>query len=98
MENFESVIDETQPISTGFLNTKEGDNIVKYMLGNEEVPIHLIISAKKYVFTTLCPHKGKFGHVLVCPVRQVHRFTELTELELLEMFVTARDFVQKLDQ
>ena len=37
------------------------------------------------------------GHVLVCPVRQVTAFKQLTELETLEMFATAKEIVTKFE-
>ena len=37
------------------------------------------------------------GHVLVCPVRQVTSFKQLTELETLEMFATAKEIATKFE-
>ena len=31
------------------------------------------------------------GHILVCPTRKVARFADLTELELIEMWMAAQE-------
>ena len=38
------------------------------------------------------------GHVLICPIRQVSKFTDLTELETLELFVTAKLVMKGLEE
>ena len=37
-------------------------------------------------------------HVKVCPTRVVKRFTELTELETLELFSCAKEIAKKLEE
>ncbi len=35
------------------------------------------------------------GHILVCPTRKVARFQDLTELELIEMWMAAQEISEK---
>ena len=37
------------------------------------------------------------GHVLVCPARVVEYFRDLTELEVLEIFVCAKEIANKFE-
>ena len=44
------------------------------------------------------PSGFSIGHVLVCPIRNVTKFTDLTELETLELFVTAKLVMKGLEE
>ena len=37
------------------------------------------------------------GHVLICPARVVQFFRDLTELEVLELFVCAKEIANKFE-
>ena len=53
---------------------------------------------RRHVFVMVNPKGLSQGHVLICPVRQVSKFTELTELETLELFVTAKLVMKVLEE
>ena len=38
------------------------------------------------------------GHVLICPTRAVHNLKDLNELEVLELFVTAKEIAKKFEE
>ena len=67
-----------------------------YFAGQEILPKYVFI-ARRYCFAMVNPKPVTDGHVLVCPVRQVTAFHQLTELETLEMFATAKEIVSKFE-
>ena len=61
-------------------------------------PEHVFIE-RRYVFGMVHHKPVTDGHVLICPMRQnVYSIAELTELEVLEMFVCAREVVKVFDE
>ena len=54
------------------------------------IPSSLVFIDRRHIFAMVNPRGMSQAHVLICPVRQVAKFTELTELETLELFVTAK--------
>ena len=61
------------------------------------IPSSLVFIARKHVFAAMHPRGLTKGHVIVCPVRPVAHFAELTELETLEVFVCSQQITKAFE-
>ena len=89
----------TQPNS----NSSSASNIslpapALYRLGARSVPSSQVFIARKHVFAMVNPRGLLPGHVLVCPARVVAHFSELTELETLELFVCSQQITKAFEE
>ena len=46
----------------------------------------------------VAPEPVTDGHVLICPTRSVAHLKDLNELEVLELFVTAKEIAKKFEE
>ncbi len=45
---------------------------------------------RRHIHSIFSPRGFLIGHMLICPIRQVTKFTELSELESLNLFVSVK--------
>ena len=68
-----------------------------FRLGARLIPSSQVFIARRHVFAAVHPRGLAPGHVIVCPVRPVAHFGELTELETLEVFVCAQQITKAFE-
>lgn len=59
---------------------------------------HFIVWRGKHCFVIMNLYPYNSGHMMIVPYRQVARFDELTDAELLDMMKTMRKAIQALDE
>ena len=73
-----------------------------FWFGDQPVPNSLVFIARKHVYAMVNPRGIMPGHVMVVPIRQngtaPSQFSELTELETLEMFVCAKQITKAFEE
>jgi len=77
--------------------SKGGENARTLIFGGQVVSMANVFISRRYVYAMVNPKPVTTGHVLICPTRQVRRFKDLTELEVLELFICAKEVVQKFE-
>ena len=60
-----------------------------FSFGSQQISGKHVFLARRYVYAMVTPFPVTIGHVIVCPTRTVEKISELHELEVLELFVTA---------
>ena len=66
--------------------------------GLTQVPSTQVFLARKAVLAFVSPRGNSPWHTIVAPTRYgVTRFTDLTELETIELWVTAKHVMQKIE-
>eukprot|EP00347_Sterkiella_histriomuscorum_P000153 403376969 len=66
-----------------------------YRFGDQLIPPEQVFISRKHIYAMVYVKAIVPGHVLVCPIRQVQHFRDLTELETLELFVCAKEIANK---
>jgi bis(5'-adenosyl)-triphosphatase len=66
-----------------------------YRFGDSLIQPEQVFISRKHIYAMVYVKAIVPGHVLVCPTRQVQHFRDLTELETLELFVCAKEIVNK---
>ena len=56
-----------------------------------EVDSQYVFIARRYVFAMVNPKPVTDGHILICPIRQVQSMSDLSELEILELWACAKE-------
>jgi diadenosine tetraphosphate (Ap4A) HIT family hydrolase len=67
------------------------------MFGTHAIPNSQIFILRKNVFAVINNKPFVPGHVLVCSRRIVQKVQDLTEIEILDLFITAQEIVKKLE-
>lgn len=67
------------------------------MFGPWAIPPSQIFILRKNVFAIINHKPFVQGHVLVCSRRVVQKVQDLTEIEVLDLFMTAQEVVKKLE-
>jgi bis(5'-adenosyl)-triphosphatase len=68
------------------------------VFGVTNVPATQIFLIRKNVFAIINHKPYVKGHVLVCSRREVVKLQELTEIESIDLFMTAQEICRKLQQ
>ena len=68
-----------------------------YHFANMLIDPQQVFLSRRYVYAMVNLKPICVGHVLVCPTRVVKKFSDLTELETLELFMTAQEICQKFE-
>ena len=69
-----------------------------YRFGSHVIPSQNVFIARKHVYAMVNPRGLLPGHVLICPVRVVSHFSDLTELETLELFVCSQQITKVFEE
>ena len=68
------------------------------VFGVTNVPATQVFLIRKNVFAIINHKPIARGHVLVCARREVSKLQELTEIESIDLFMTAQEVARKLQQ
>lgn len=63
--------------------------------GRTRIPTSQVFLLRTHIYAMVNKQPFVNGHILVCPTRKVARFSELTELELIEMWMAAQEISEK---
>ena len=74
-----------------------GENADQFRFGDQAISASQVFIARKHVYAMVSPCSPYTFHVLICPTRVVARFTDLTELETIELFVCAKEIAKKFE-
>ena len=69
-----------------------------FRFGSKFIPSAQVFLQNRHVFAFVNIKPIIFGHVLVCPTRIVKKFTDLTELETLDLFVAAQLITKRFEE
>ena len=75
------------------MNQKLGGEIV---FGNQIIPNSQVFLLRKNVFAMVNHRPYLPGHVLVCSRRPTPKISDLTEIETLDLFMSAQEVIKKL--
>lgn len=67
------------------------------MFGTHLIPPSQVFILRKNVFAIINNKPFVPGHVLICSRRIVPKIQDLTEIEVLDLFVTAQEIVKKME-
>jgi bis(5'-adenosyl)-triphosphatase len=67
------------------------------MFGTHLISSNQIFVLRKNVFAMVNYKPFAAGHVLVCSRRIVPKIQDLTEIEILDLFITAQEIVRKME-
>ena len=69
-----------------------------FSFGTQKISHKYVFLSRRYVYAMVTPKPVTQGHVLICPTRSVKQLSDLTELEVLELFVTAKEVASKFEE
>lgn len=67
------------------------------IFGQSIIPATQVFLLRKNVFGMINHKPYEQGHVLVCSRREVQKIQDLTEIESLDLFMTAQEIAKKLE-
>ena len=68
-----------------------------FNFGDQKISNKYVFLSRRYVFAMVSPKPVTEGHVLICPTRPAQCLHDLSELEVLELFVTAKEVATKFE-
>ena len=74
---------------------QSGINEIRF--GSHLISVSQVFVLRKNVFAIINHKPFVSGHVLVCSRRVVAKIQDLTEIEVLDLFITAQEIVRKME-
>ena len=69
-----------------------------FNFGQQQISGKYVFLSKRYIYAMVAPKPVTDGHVLICTTSSKAHLKDLNELEVLELFVTAKEIAKKFEE
>ena len=94
----ETFLQEDSYSRTNEVDKYKGLDEQSFNFGQQQISGKYVFLSKRYIYAMVAPKPVTDHHVLICPTSSKAHLKDLNELEVLELFVTAKEIAKKFEE